>query len=115
MSKTASSSSSRLKRRKVPAAPHVDVVRDALSTLEEMAALAWIDVEEDLPEANLVVMIFCPRGIERVWMGYYDETDAGDAMVWRDMNGVALDGTDAPTMWRDMPSEPRAIGSGVGR
>jgi hypothetical protein len=82
--------------------PHVSAVVPAPGVAEMQGDL-WIDVEEDLPDGPEMVLIFCPHGIERVWLGFYDRD------CWRDVSGERLDGMDGPTHWRDRPSGP-AVG-----
>jgi hypothetical protein len=88
---------------KNPPVPHVAAVVAAPSMDQE----GWIDVEDDLPDGPEMVLIFCPHGIERVWLGFFD----GDC--WRDVSGERLDGMDGPTHWRDRPSGPVRVKGGT--
>lgn len=76
-------------------------------------ALGWRRVDRELPDAEVTVMIFCPRGIEPVWLGFLDFCESDGRSVWRDVNAERLEGDDAPSHWAPMPDPP--IDGEVGR
>lgn len=66
----------------------------------------WIPVGRELPDMERTVMVFAARSIEPVWLGYYDVAGDGVTRVWRDVNGLALEGDEVPSHWRELPEPP---------
>jgi hypothetical protein len=62
----------------------------------------WIPVTEQLPDADLVVLIACDESMhnEPVWIGYYDPSQQGSP--WRDVEGMPA----FVTHWQPLPFPP---------
>ena len=57
---------------------------------------SWVSVKEQMPDDDLVVMIFSPRESEPVWLGYFD------GIEWRAVDAPAI----KVTHWRHLPDPP---------
>lgn len=71
-----------------------------------VAALAWIPVEQGLPDSDTTVLVYAPDGDEPVWLGFYgDPFDGADAgLCWRYINNDQARGV---THWAVLPEGPR--------
>lgn len=67
-----------------------------------MSGSEWIDVNVELPDADLTVLIFSAPDDEPVWLGYFD----GDR--WCGIHGGEL--FHQPTHWMLMPEPPPNAG-----
>lgn len=59
----------------------------------------WKRVEDEMPDADVTVLIHAPDGGERVWLGWYDSEDA----CWREVGASEVEGV---THWADVPKGP---------
>lgn len=60
----------------------------------------WIDVEDQYPDAEQIVIVHAPNESEPVWLGYWDDEDE----TWRLVEGGRLSEV---THWQPLPDEPR--------
>lgn len=56
----------------------------------------WINVQNELPDDDTMVLVYTPDESDSVWIGYVD----GD--VWRSSEGGII----APTRWMQFPDPP---------
>jgi hypothetical protein len=65
--------------------------------------VAWVSVEESLPDADTTVLVNAPGASEPVWLGYYD------GVYWFSVDGGCYDTEDdseiaqAVVAWAPMP------------
>jgi hypothetical protein len=71
----------------------------------DIESIHWISVEEQLPDAEITVLLYAPEADEPVWLGYYD----GDS--WYADTGAEYGNEDetaaSVTAWAEMPMGPR--------
>jgi hypothetical protein len=56
--------------------------------------ITWYDVTEQLPDADLAVLINAPGHREPVWLGFYD------GVFWFDVNGGEVERVER---WAELP------------
>lgn len=62
---------------------------------------AWHDTREEMPDADMTVLVHCPPSDDPVWLGYFD------GETWRNVAGEDL-GAEFVTHWMDLPEPPTA-------
>jgi len=67
-------------------------------------SLRWIATQDDLPDAGVTVLLFCPDAGEPVWPGYFEESTA-HGYLWRSADGMELESV---THWAEMPEGPKS-------
>ena len=61
-----------------------------------MSKSEWTNINDEMPDADMMVLVACPECDEPVWLGYFD----GDE--WRTADG----GVVTVTHWMDLPEPP---------
>lgn len=79
-------------------AAHDDMLATA-AALRALQAVEWIPVERMLPDSDMTVHVFNPRGTEPVWLGYHNGVE------WITAEGDRYPGV---THWAEMIEGPRA-------
>jgi hypothetical protein len=64
----------------------------------------WIPVAEEMPDADMAVLICCPDADEPVWIGWTD------GELWRTTVGKRVE----VSHWRPLPEPPEGIGGPTG-
>jgi hypothetical protein len=68
---------------------------------ETVRTIRWIATADELPDEDIIVLVFSPSESEPVWPGYFDGQSA-DGDTWRTASGHRIE----VTHWAELPTGP---------